>query len=312
MAVPSSGQLRLYADIFTEFTSYSQGNNSLHSASIYAGFSTPDAMSDFYGYTDAVAPSVSSQGATSVAITSYTGNGNVTSDGGATVTDRGFYMGTNSASPTNNTKYAVGSGTGTYSRSFTGLSSYSTYYYWAYATNTVGTVYGSRITVTTQVTQPSSFTAHTQFQPTSMPSDSRNRHADQLCGSMVSSLRKYLQWYSPQNGQFNTWTTSTYAGDDADSVFTTISAPSGCNPGRLYHALFGPTTRTYYGGRGYYGVTGTSAQSCSHSSGNSVNMHQHSPAQYKWYWGLFSSDNGWVDGRVNWSDIRLKTNITYL
>lgn len=62
MAVPSSGQLGLYEDIFTAFNEHSQGDNSLHNASTYAGFSTPDAMSDFYGYVDAVAPSVTKIG----------------------------------------------------------------------------------------------------------------------------------------------------------------------------------------------------------------------------------------------------------
>jgi len=49
MAVPSSGQLREYADIGAEL-GVAQTNVSLRGMSQTAGFSTPDAMSEFYGY----------------------------------------------------------------------------------------------------------------------------------------------------------------------------------------------------------------------------------------------------------------------
>jgi len=49
MAVPSSGQLREYADIGVEL-GVAQTNVSLRGMSQTAGFSTPDAMSEFYGY----------------------------------------------------------------------------------------------------------------------------------------------------------------------------------------------------------------------------------------------------------------------
>ena len=49
MAVPSSGQLREYADIGTEI-GVAQSNVSLRGMSQTAGFSAPDAMSEFYGY----------------------------------------------------------------------------------------------------------------------------------------------------------------------------------------------------------------------------------------------------------------------
>lgn len=143
MAVPSSGELRLYADIGVEL-GVPQSNVSLGSMSDSAGFAEPDAMSDFYGYVDAVAPSVTTNSLTSIGETSMTLNGNVTSDGGASITQRGFYFGTNSSSPTNNTKYTVGGTTGSYTLNRTGLSAGTTYYCWAFATNSAGTTYGSR------------------------------------------------------------------------------------------------------------------------------------------------------------------------
>lgn len=151
MAVPSSGELRLYADIGVEL-GVPQSNVSLGSMSDSAGFAEPDAMSDFYGYVDALAPSVTTNATSHLAATSFRANGNVTSDGGGTITERGFYVGTNSSSPTNNTKYTVSPPiTGSYSRTISGLSSNSTYYCWAFATNSVGTTYGSRVSATTLV-----------------------------------------------------------------------------------------------------------------------------------------------------------------
>lgn len=163
MAVPSSGELRLYADIGVEL-GVPQSNVSLGSMSDSAGFAEPDAMSDFYGYVDAVAPSVTTNNISNVGTTSLTANGNVTSDGGATITERGFYVGTNSSSPTNNTKYTVSGTTGFYSRNIT-VSDNTTYYCWAFATNSAGTTYGSRVQATTQQLFTPTYASGGEFRP---------------------------------------------------------------------------------------------------------------------------------------------------
>ena len=150
MAVPSSGELELRGDIALEVYGSATGTNiSLRAMSEIAGFTSPDAMTEFYGWQNATAPSVTTNSASSVGQTSFTANGNVTADGGATVSERGFYVGTNSAFPTNNSKYTTSGTTGAYSRSITGLSNGTTYYIWAFATNSAGTTYGSRVTQAT-------------------------------------------------------------------------------------------------------------------------------------------------------------------
>jgi len=184
MSVPSSGQLKLYSDIWSSFNSPSQGQNSLHSASIYAGFDTPDAMSDFYGYVDAVAPSVTTSAASSIGTNSMTLNGNVTNDGGGTISERGFYFGTNSSSPTNNTKYTVAGTTGAFTSNRTSLS-YATYYFWAFATNVAGTTFGGSQSASPTVTQPGTFYSSTMTRTTCVGA-------------------QYHQWYSPQTGGFVT------------------------------------------------------------------------------------------------------------
>src|SRR6056300_802050 len=122
MPVPSSGELKLRADINLEVNGNATDDNvSLGSLSNEAGFTEPDTMSEFYGYTSCTAPSVTTNALSSVSYTSMTANGNVTADNGCTITERGFYFGTNGSSPTNNTKYSVGGTTGSYSRNMTGL-----------------------------------------------------------------------------------------------------------------------------------------------------------------------------------------------
>ena len=158
MAVPSSGQLRLRGDIALEIDGVATGLNiSLRTLAASAGKASPDSMSEFYGYSSASAPSVSTNTLTGANETFMTLSGNVTSDGGAGITQRGFRFGTNGSSPTNNSAYSVGGGTGSYSLQRTGLNPNTTYYCWAYATNSVGTTYGPRRNAATLATFVPSF-----------------------------------------------------------------------------------------------------------------------------------------------------------
>jgi len=80
---------------------------------------------------------------------SFLGGGNVTSDGGATVTERGIVYSTATGPTIANNKIQIGTGTGTFSQSITGLNSSTMYYVKAYAINSAGVKYGSEVTVTT-------------------------------------------------------------------------------------------------------------------------------------------------------------------
>jgi hypothetical protein len=79
-----------------------------------------------------------------------TGGGNITSDGGSAVTVRGICWST-VANPTTalSTKTTNGTGTGTYTSALTGLTASTTYYVRAYATNSIGTAYGTQVTFNT-------------------------------------------------------------------------------------------------------------------------------------------------------------------
>ena len=75
--------------------------------------------------------------------------GNITSDGGATVTARGVCWSTNPTPTVADNKTTDGTGTGSFTSSITGLTAGTPYYVRAYATNSVGTGYGNSISFAT-------------------------------------------------------------------------------------------------------------------------------------------------------------------
>ena len=98
-------------------------------------------------------PTVVTSAVTQITETSAVVGGNVTSDGGASVTERGVVYSTN---PTpvitnlSNTILSCGSGAGSFTCNLTGLQPNTTYYIRAYAKNDVGTAYGEEMSFTTQ------------------------------------------------------------------------------------------------------------------------------------------------------------------
>ena len=106
------------------------------------------------------APVVTSSAATSVAATTATLNGSVTSDGGSTVTERGFVYKTSSGVTIADNKTTVSGTTGSYTLPLTGLTGGTTYYFKAYAINGVGTTLSSpELSFTTTGTTPPTLTA---------------------------------------------------------------------------------------------------------------------------------------------------------
>lgn len=80
--------------------------------------------------------------------------GNVTSDGGATVTAKGVCWGTNQDPTTSGNKTANGAGTGSFTSTVTGLDPGAAYYIRAYATNEIGTAYNAQDSFKTAAAPP--------------------------------------------------------------------------------------------------------------------------------------------------------------
>ena len=94
-------------------------------------------------------PTVNTTAASNITATAATSGGNVTNDGGATVSARGVCWSTSHNPTTSDNHTTNGIGTGNFTSSITGLTASTTYYVRAYATNSVGTAYGNETTITT-------------------------------------------------------------------------------------------------------------------------------------------------------------------
>jgi uncharacterized protein (TIGR02145 family) len=100
-------------------------------------------------------PTITTNTVTSVFSSSAVSGGNISSTGGASIIARGICWST-SANPTTalSTKTSDGTGIGAFTSSITGLTANTTYYVRAYATNSVGTTYGSQISFVTASITP--------------------------------------------------------------------------------------------------------------------------------------------------------------
>lgn len=141
------------------WSSTSSGSNTHYLVSFRNGSVSEDTDSYYYyvrpirqetgGGTTPVAPTVTTSSPYGVTSSSATCGGNVISDGGATVTQRGVCYSTSQNPTTSSQTVTSGSGTGSFTCNLTGLTANTTYYVRAYAVNSAGTAYGAQQSFTT-------------------------------------------------------------------------------------------------------------------------------------------------------------------
>jgi len=207
MAVPSSGQLRLRADIALEVDGSATGDNvSLGTLSNTAEFTEPDTMSEFYSYVAAEEATFSSISFSNVYDTSMRASVTITNPSELHI-DFGYYFGT-STNMTSNTKYTVNDNTAStinFYRDMTGLSATTTYYCWTWCTYRNGEFSESSSSMNTQTTLQS----YTFSQTSGGSSQEIEVVALQATGS--SSAGYQVQYNHPYYG----WTTDNSAGASA-------------------------------------------------------------------------------------------------
>ncbi|WP_194428404.1 Lcl domain-containing protein [Psychroflexus planctonicus] len=103
---------------------------------------TPEWMGSGYA-------TVTTEPVTNIGPTEADFSGDVTSDGGSAVTERGFVYDTSPSPNLTDNVEIVGDGTGSFNTTITGLAIGQTYYVRAYATNNSGTIYGNEVSFQT-------------------------------------------------------------------------------------------------------------------------------------------------------------------
>jgi uncharacterized protein (TIGR02145 family) len=101
---------------------------------------------------------ISTTPVTNITTITATSGGNITSDGGAVISANGVCWGTAANPTTSDSKTTDDAGTGQFVSEITGLAAGTTYHVRAYATNSVGTTYGSDMLFATLGQSPSSVT----------------------------------------------------------------------------------------------------------------------------------------------------------
>jgi len=174
-------------------------------------------------------PTVTTGNVASITETGATLNGNVTLDGGKTVTSRGIWISINSNPTSANTVLNGGQGLGLFTVLASNLSPNTTYYYKAYATNSKGTSTGNEVVFTTLAPVPATLA---------------------LTLSSLSLSGAELQGNIIPNGSIISETGLCYA-TSHDPTTASNKIPSNVNTGTFTKTLSGLSENTKYYVRAY-------------------------------------------------------------
>lgn len=234
-------------------------------------------------------PTVTTADVTDVTGTTAQAGGEVTDDGGADVIERGVVYSTTPNPTVANNKVVSGEGVGTFDSSITGLQGLTTYYVRAFATNSVGTVYGEQMQFTTLVSIRTWYIAgnfleasypgytYTNWNPASSPIV-RNAEGD------PDNMEGYI-YMALANNEFKVVRQPSWSGDYG-SGGPGILQEGGGNiqlPGPNFYKLnINPTALTYTAQPLVWGVIGTGTP----GGWGSETPLTYKPAQRVWSGGL--------------------------
>ncbi len=162
---------------------------------------------------ESVVPSVTTTQATSVTSVSAVSGGEVTSDGGTAILARGVCWRPNEPNPNiqQHSKTIDGNQIGPFTSDLSPLSPGTTYYYRAYATNSVGTAYGMEYNFTTPATLPIIST----IPATGITQNTANSGGDITSSGGASITAKGVCWNTSPNPTTGNFTTSDGIGTGA-------------------------------------------------------------------------------------------------
>jgi uncharacterized protein (TIGR02145 family) len=138
-------------------------------------------------------------------LTTATGGGTITDDGGGDITARGVCWSTTETPTIADSITSDGTGSGTFTSAITNLAKKSVYYVRAYATNNFGTGYGNTITyrtgdsIITDIDGNAYYTITIGLQVWMMGNLKTTHYQD---GSSLSNITDSVQWYSLSTGAY--------------------------------------------------------------------------------------------------------------
>ncbi|MGD9781943.1 MAG: lamin tail domain-containing protein, partial [Kiritimatiellia bacterium] len=190
-------------------------------------------------------------GESSVAASSAVLGGNVTADGGASVTNRGVCYKTSATVTISDNKTQIGSGTGAFSNTVSSLSVNTRYYYVAYAQNSAGTSLGSESNFWTLANVPSAPTVNnptTTSLDVAVNENSNPSSTEFAIKVTYGATTKYVQsdgtlgdseaWATDA-----TWGTKTVTGLSSSTEYTfSVAARNGANVATAYSSTASGTT----------------------------------------------------------------------
>jgi uncharacterized protein (TIGR02145 family) len=144
LGIPSSG------DFTSHLTGLTPGTKYYYRAYLSNGQETAYGEEKSFNTVGIAVPSLSTTTVTDIKQTSIYSGGNITSDGGAVITDRGVCWGTAQDPLVTGNHTSDGSGSGSFTSNVTGLTPNTTYYLKAYAKNSAGTGYGNEVNFITK------------------------------------------------------------------------------------------------------------------------------------------------------------------
>ena len=176
--------------------------------------------------TIAIGPTLTSVNATSITSNSANSGGNISSDGGSSVTARGVCYSTTAGPSISGNKTSDGSGIGNYTSSISGLTPGTIYYIRAYATNGAGTSYGNELTFTTSANLATISTTSVTSITSATATGGGNVSSDG--GGAVTA--KGICWNTTSGP-----TVSNSKTTDGSGTGSFTSQITGLNPGTLYY-----------------------------------------------------------------------------
>lgn len=168
-----------------------------------------------------ITPTITISPMSNITTTSAMSGGEVTSDGGASVTARGVCWSTNQNPSTTENKTTDGSGPGSFNSSITGLTSGVTYNIRAYATNEVGTAYSSQVTFNALASIPVLTSTSVSFITTATATSGGNISSD---GGAVITARGVC-WGTTSSPTINNSKTIDGTGSGSFTSSITLLAP---------------------------------------------------------------------------------------